>query len=444
MSEKTRKTRVVLPLLAAGLILPAAGSMPEPLTGGTAGELPEAREAAALYQLGVMRMNGEGGAQDIAAGRYWIHLAARHGYPLAQYNLGVMYFDGIGGEYNRLCAQWWLTRAAEQDDPEVHQMAAQALQSAQPEMSALPKVYRPVSAAECDRLPMWQRESAPVTESPELPVGDIDTEKMVIIQEPPVTKQAAVPEEHAPEPPEPESAAAETETESVKEMSEPAQTSSAEESTVLPGQGTEVSGTESVTATKNAEQDGNAPPVPEGGNDTETASEDVPAVTLQDDTGNAGHGQGNEGGSGNAGTSVPVITAPVPDSTVQLPKTAREQEGRPAEADEHVRVLKPKAVRAAPVLNLGGSPATAPGKHYTLQLSGGTTPGELYRTARRHKLGNYVVYETERHGQRWYVLVAGEYATLTAANQALKGLPAELRRNGPWVRSLRQVQAELK
>lgn len=78
----------------------------------------------------------------------------------------------------------------------------------------------------------------------------------------------------------------------------------------------------------------------------------------------------------------------------------------PADArPEKSKTLKPWEIRPAPVLNLGGSPATAPGKHYALQLNGGTNPDELYRTAQRHKLTNYLVYETERHGQRWYVLV---------------------------------------
>lgn len=397
--------------------------------------------AAILYELGVSRMNGEGAEQDIVQGRYWIHLAARHGYPLAQYNLGVMYFDGIGGTYSRQCAQWWLNRAAGQDDAEVRQMAGQALKSIEPEMALLPKVYRQVTDQECDLLPEWRRKERSVRDIPVSPEGDIDTEKMVIVTEASVPEQTAVTEVRGRE-----STESVVETEATDNVATETNTGADVSETVPETEGT----TEQETSAKNTavtvsrgdvraladpvsvrenrapdtgETDPELLPVPEGGDDagkTETTE-----TTESGRSGKAHHGEPKSGtkpvsGGAEKGTAVPADVVPM------KPKT-----------------LKPREVRPAAVLNLGGSPATAPGKYYTLQLSGGTIPDELYRMARRHKLTNYVVYETERSGQRWYVLVAGEYATLTAANQALKVLPAELRRNGPWVRSLRQVQNEL-
>lgn len=473
MSEKTR---AVLPLLLAGLIFPAAGSMPESVAGSLSGEMqsPEAREAEALYRLGVMRMNGEGGTQDIAAGRYWIHLAARHGYPLAQYNLGVMYFDGIGGEYNRLCAQWWLTRAAGQDDPDVHQMAEQALQSVLPEMSTLPKVYRPVSAVECDRLPVWPQEARLVAYTQVLPQGDIDTEKMIIIQEESVVAETDAVTENSPK--------SEMNTETVTETFMVQEQVMAPEADISNDTMKEVMAVQSVDNTVNQisgavvlpeKSETELPVVPggavgkgdaviyESGNgeagetdidkaavgtaeDKSTESENVYTIPLLGDTDNTGPRENKARDEGKEGPPVSVAVAPTSDKTEQGGNTGRGQEKRSAESDEKVKVLKHEFVSAAPVLNIGGNPATASGNHYTLQLSGGTSPDQLYRTARRHMLTNYVVYETERHGRRWYVLVAGEYETLKAANQALKALPAELRRNGPWVRSVRQVQKELK
>jgi DamX protein len=512
LSEMThKKSPVLLCLLVGILISPAAGNGSPAVP-----VVSERNSAAALYQLGVMWMNGEGVEQDIAQGRYWIHLAARHSYPLAQYNLGVMYFDGIGGTYSPQCAQWWLNRAAAQDDSEVRQMAELALQSIVPEMAQLPKVYRPVTARECDRLPEW-RGHGHLSAISELPHGDIDTEKMLPAED--LTVTAPEQEEPAVVYLVPEAAATKTETakDAVKETAEPVQTSPEKEAAALPVSGTEVSETEAgvvndggtepvasalvseteITAIGAAEQKAPAENTAEAVirtdtralTDTTSSGEVTEPETGKPDaevslsaaawdneqSSKAGVAAvapdmsvvADEGGDHTDMTSAdPGRRIPAPDAessrttgkesidnqgvrAAALSGTAGKNTEIPADSlPEKPVILKPREIRPAvvppPVLNLGGSPATAPGKHYTLQLSGGQTQDELYRTARKHKLTNYLVYETERHGQRWYVLVAGEYPTLTAANKALKALPAELRRNGPWVRSLGQVQRELK
>ncbi|WP_274371627.1 SPOR domain-containing protein [Morganella morganii] len=462
-----KKHTVLLCLLAGVLIIPAAGNGTSAADGAAAGLPPvtavsEPEAAAVLYHLGVSRMNGEGVGQDIVQGRYWIHLAARHGYPLAQYNLGVMYFDGIGGTYSRQCAQWWLTGAAGQDDAEVREMARQALQHIEPEMAALPKVYRPVTEAECDRLPEWRREAQPAAAVPVLPEGDTDTEKMVIAEDTTVTAQPAAPEVHSEASPVSESAA-ETETGTIKET---AAGTEGTEKQKTPAENPAETGSSDISADDAVSADETAgpetgkteaeTPASAAAGDTELGAEKGVTAETPDAPVSA-DGRGNNRGM--MSSEVVVIT-PSPDAgdprsgvkesvVSQEAGTGGKETEMPSDVQpEKPKTLKPREIRPAtvpaPVLNLGGSPATAPGRHYTLQLSGGTTAEELYRTARRHKLTNYVVYETVRHGQRWYVLVAGEYATLTAANQALKALPAELRRNGPWVRSLRQVQSELK
>lgn len=71
------------------------------------------------------------------------------------------------------------------------------------------------------------------------------------------------------------------------------------------------------------------------------------------------------------------------------------------------------------------------------------TPDGLYQSARRHKLSNYLVYETIRNDRQWYVLVYGDYPDLSSAKSALHSLPSAFYNNKPWVRSLKQVQSEL-
>ncbi|OHT23727.1 hypothetical protein A3Q29_20155 [Providencia stuartii] len=317
-------------------------------------------------------MNGEGVEQEIARGCYWIHLAARHGYPLAQYNLGVMYFDGIGGTYSR-----------------------------------------PVTARECDRLPEWSRHGHPAAISA-LPEGDINTERMVLVQDPSENEAAAHPVSEVPE----------TETGTVSDA--------VTETVAAPGLSETETGTEDT--------DGENTPETVIRSDTTSAGEVTESETGNPDaevslsaaswggsqSAKAGVGAGapevpvaaDDGGAHTDMTSADAGGIPVPDeeSSRTTGKESTDNQGAGAAAlsgttgkntevpadslPEKPVILKPQEIRPAvvppPALNLGGSPATAPGRHYTLQLSGGTTAEELYRTARRHKLTNYVVYETVR------------------------------------------------
>ncbi|WP_274369190.1 SPOR domain-containing protein [Morganella morganii] len=115
----------------------------------------------------------------------------------------------------------------------------------------------------------------------------------------------------------------------------------------------------------------------------------------------------------------------------------------PSVPDNHAPLRREnKNIRPA-LRNTGRDLRTAPAHHYTLQLSSAATPDGLYQSARRHKLSNYLVYETVRNGRQWYVLVYGDYPDLPSAQSALHSLPSAFYNNKPWVRSLKQVQREL-
>ncbi|MBD6480311.1 cell division protein DamX, partial [Salmonella enterica subsp. enterica serovar Enteritidis] len=64
--------------------------------------------------------------------------------------------------------------------------------------------------------------------------------------------------------------------------------------------------------------------------------------------------------------------------------------------------------------------------------------------AKKENLKNYVVYETTRNGQPWYVLVTGMYASKEDAKRAVSTLPADVQAKNPWAKPLHQVQADLK
>ncbi|WP_181942973.1 SPOR domain-containing protein, partial [Klebsiella pneumoniae] len=66
-----------------------------------------------------------------------------------------------------------------------------------------------------------------------------------------------------------------------------------------------------------------------------------------------------------------------------------------------------------------GSLKSAPSSHYTLQLSSSSNYDNLNGWAKKENLKNYVVYETTRNGQPWYVLVSGVYASKEEAKKAV-------------------------
>lgn len=145
----------------------------------------------------------------------------------------------------------------------------------------------------------------------------------------------------------------------------------------------------------------------------------------------------------------PQATAKAPAATQpKLTETpaARTPVSAPAAA-------QPKATASTAAPSASGSSATAgdvnalksaPGSHYTLQLSSSSNYNNLNSWAKKSNLKNYVVYQTTRNGQPWYVLVSGVYASQDAAKRAVSTLPADVQAKNPWTKPLRQVQAELK
>lgn len=115
-----------------------------------------------------------------------------------------------------------------------------------------------------------------------------------------------------------------------------------------------------------------------------------------------------------------------------------------------VQTAKPVQASTTPVAGGGKSAGNvgalkgAPSSHYTLQLSSSSNYDNLNRWAKKENLKNYVVYETTRNGQPWYVLVTGVYASKEDAKRAVSTLPADVQAKNPWAKPLHQVQADLK
>jgi DamX protein len=91
-----------------------------------------------------------------------------------------------------------------------------------------------------------------------------------------------------------------------------------------------------------------------------------------------------------------------------------------------------------------GALKSASGSNYTLQLSSSSNYDNLNSWAKKENIQKYVVYQTTRNGQPWYVLVSGVYATKDEAKRAVTALPADVQAKNPWAKPLHQVQSDLK
>ncbi|KMJ46437.1 SPOR domain-containing protein [Xenorhabdus khoisanae] len=92
----------------------------------------------------------------------------------------------------------------------------------------------------------------------------------------------------------------------------------------------------------------------------------------------------------------------------------------------------------------GGDLLKAPANRFTLQLSSASRSDTLIAFAKKHNLNNYKVYETKRDGKAWFILIHGNYGSVSDAKIAISSLPAEVQAKKPWVRKLQQVQQDLK
>lgn len=140
-------------------------------------------------------------------------------------------------------------------------------------------------------------------------------------------------------------------------------------------------------------------------------------------------------------TSAPARTTPVQTApVVQTPVKAPAVQAPVAQAQTQ------HAVPAASPVAQGNTQAikNAAASSYTLQLNASSNSANLNAWAKKENLQNYVVYQTSRNGQPWYVMVSGVYATKADAERAVSSLPAGVQSNKPWTKPIRQVQSEMK
>lgn len=139
-------------------------------------------------------------------------------------------------------------------------------------------------------------------------------------------------------------------------------------------------------------------------------------------------------------TKAPAVTA-TPKATTEPKATVSTT---PAQTSAPATTTTTPVAGGAKSAGNVGALKSAPSSHYTLQLSSSSNYDNLNGWAKKENLKNYVVYQTTRNGQPWYVLVTGVYASKDDAKRAVSTLPADIQAKNPWAKPLHQVQADLK
>ena len=138
------------------------------------------------------------------------------------------------------------------------------------------------------------------------------------------------------------------------------------------------------------------------------------------------------------------VKAPTPAATAAPKATATTTAPAATAAPAATPTASTSSTAAGKTTGNVGSLKSASSSNYTLQLSSSSNYDNLNAWAKKSNLKNYVVYQTTRNGQPWYVLVSGVYASKDEAKRAVSTLPADVQAKNPWAKPIHQVQADLK
>jgi DamX protein len=135
-------------------------------------------------------------------------------------------------------------------------------------------------------------------------------------------------------------------------------------------------------------------------------------------------------------------------------KTAALEKDKPSKPDLK-QEAKPAKAKPAPVIAKSterkirreGWLLSQDGGSYTVQIIGVSNEESLQEFIKRNQLleeNEIAYYESTFKGKPWYQLLYGLYPTPQEARMAAKNLPENIRRTGPWIRSISAVQKAIK
>ena len=136
-------------------------------------------------------------------------------------------------------------------------------------------------------------------------------------------------------------------------------------------------------------------------------------------------------------------TVPSPVTKQQDPIEIQQAISQPVEAkrsfiEENVEVVKAVAKLSSAEQAL----ISAASSSFVAQLFGSYSENsaKVFIQENKSKAGPLLRYRTEHKGKSWFVVVSGPFESKAVAKKAVGKLPAKLRNQQPWVRSIEPIQ----
>jgi len=159
-------------------------------------------------------------------------------------------------------------------------------------------------------------------------------------------------------------------------------------------------------------------------------------------------------GEGRTPQVATVSVAPTPHKPPPPQRTAAVRPAKKVAPPLTIKPLTTAVVPVAPVAKSPPSPVVAQRAsdshwlqgqnrgHFTVQLTRWSDKNKAIRYIKDRGITADAAYiHTRSKGRDWYLVVYRTYPSLTAARQAIKGLPASLKKYGPWVRNISALQS---
>ena len=136
-----------------------------------------------------------------------------------------------------------------------------------------------------------------------------------------------------------------------------------------------------------------------------------------------------------------TVPSPVtkPQDSIEIQQaTSQPVEDKRSFIEEKVEVVKAVAKLSSAEQAL----ISATSSSFVAQLFGSYSENsaKVFIQENKSKAGQLLRYRTEHKGKSWFVVVSGPFASKAVAKEAVGKLPAKLRKQQPWVRSIEPIQ----
>jgi DamX protein len=92
-----------------------------------------------------------------------------------------------------------------------------------------------------------------------------------------------------------------------------------------------------------------------------------------------------------------------------------------------------------------GAVLKLPSDHYSLQILGARLETTLEAfVADKNIMQPHYAIKLVRGGEPWYMLLVGDYASSSEANDAISSLPVALQNQQPWARPVLKIQQQIR